>query len=365
MLSQRNLERLVSRCAEYEFEDIICDVDEVELLAPGPNRWFVISQKVANRLARYSIPYFNPGLGKLKIRGNYDLFVVICQIPRDLLVLNAIEGWRQRCRTSVCWIAEIWACELRRWRGHLKILSKFDYVVTPCSGSVRPVQDVIQRPCLTIPPGIDAIQFCPRYNAPLRQVDVYSIGRKSTVTHQSLLKMAEQKGIFYIYDTYDTLRSWQTQSYKHHRSLIANIAKRSRYFIANAPKIDRKAETCGQNEISYRFFEGAASGTIMIGDPPKNEDFRKHFDWPDAVIRVPFGTADVAEVIADLDSNPDRLKKIRKNNVIQSLLRHDWVYRWRAILDIVGLEPKPALIAREKHLKKLAGDVEKDLYELG
>jgi len=140
---------------------------------------------------------------------------------------------------------------------------------------------------------------------------------------------------------------------------MANIAKRSRYFIANTAKIDKKFETHGQSEIGYRFAEGAASGTVMIGEPPENEVFRKYFGWRDAMIRVPFDTPDIAEILADLDSQPERLAEIRKNNVVQSLLHHDWVYRWRAILDIAGLEAKPALVAREKRLKKLAEDAEK------
>ena len=377
IFSQRNLGRLVSRCAEYEFEDIICEIDDVELLAPEPHCSFVIGQKIANQLGRYfsftspfvigqkianqlarhlSFTSFNPGIRKLRLNRSYDLFVAICQFPRDLLSLKAIKGWRQRCRTSVCWLSEIWACELFKLRGHLKILSQFDYVVIPSSGSVQVVQDAIRKPCFHIPPGIDAILFCPYPNPPLRSVDVYSIGRKSPVTHQSLLEMAEQGQIFYIYDTIyrmDTLHPRQ------HRSLLANIAKRSRYFVANRAKIDQQFETCGQNEISYRLFEGAASGTVMIGEPPINDDFRKYFDWPDVVIYVPFGSPDIAEVLSDLDSQPDRLKEIRRNNIVQSLLRHDWAYRWRSILDIVGLEPRPALIDREKRLKNLADDVKK------
>jgi hypothetical protein len=54
------------------------------------------------------------------------------------------------------------------------------------------------------------------------------------------------------------------------------------------------------------------------------------------------------------------LKEIRKNNVIQSLLRHDWAYRWKAILDMVDLEPMPALNVRVKRLKRLAEEVEKN-----
>jgi len=150
----------------------------------------------------------------------------------------------------------------------------------------------------------------------------------------------------------------QTFYPQQHRSLVANIAKRSRYFLANVAKINYRSETHGQSEIGFRFFEGAAAGTVMIGEHPENEAFRKHFDWPDAVIQVPYDTANIAEVLADLDSQPERLERIRKNNIVQCLLRHDWAYRWRAILEMVGLEPRPGLLAREERLRKLAEHVQ-------
>jgi hypothetical protein len=150
----------------------------------------------------------------------------------------------------------------------------------------------------------------------------------------------------------------QTQHPRQHRSLIANIAKRSRYFVANVAKINYQSETHGQVEVGFRFFEGAGAGTVMFGETPENEVFHKNFDWPDAVIHVPYDTENIGGILAELDSQPQRLDAARKNNIIQSLLRHDWVYRWRDILNIAGLEPKPALLARENHLKQLAKIVE-------
>lgn len=357
MFSQRNMQRHVSRCADYEFEDVVCEIDDVELLAPEPYSSFVIVKKVSNQLARHiSVASLNPGIAKLRLKRSYDLFFARCSFPSDLLSLNAVDGWRQCCRIAVCWLVEIWAHDLHKWKGHLKILSKFDYVVLNLNSSVGPLQDVIRRSCFYILPGVDVIRFCSYPNPPFRSIDVYSIGRKSLITHQILLKMAEQKRIFYIYDTFEIMNTLIPRA---HRILLANIAKRSRYFVAYPAKIDCQFETHGQSEIGYRFVEGAASGTVMIGESPGNEMFRKYFDWPDAVIHVPFDTVDIAKILADLDSQPERLAEIRKNNIVQSLLRHDCVYQWRAILDIVGLKPRPALIAREERLKKLAEEATK------
>jgi glycosyltransferase involved in cell wall biosynthesis len=357
MFSQRNLQGLVSRCPDYEFEDVVCSIDKVDLLLPQPRKLFSLGHKIVNRLAKHAyIHCLSPGVKKIRFKKSYDLFMVKCLFLSDLLSLNALAGWKQACGTSVCWLGESWAGELHKYKGHLKILAQFDYVIINCSASIHPIQDIIQRPCLYIPFGVDTIRFSPYPDPPVRCIDVYNLGRRSLVTHQKLLKMAEQKKIFYIYDTINRL---ETSNPRQHRTLIADFAKRSRYFFANAGKIDQPSETHKQGEIGPRFFEGAAAGAVMLGDYPENEAFKNNFDWPDAVIKVSFRSPDIDEILADLDSQPERLEEIRRNSVVQSLLRHDWVYRWRTILDMVGLEPKPALIDRENHLKKLAAEVAK------
>jgi spore maturation protein CgeB len=355
VFSQRHLQRLLSACGDYEFEDLICEFDNVDVLTAQPSHGIKAVRQISNQLARRtSVAGLNPGVRKLKIDRDYELFFAKFLLQKDLLSLNALKKWKQRCRVSVCWLAEVWVDDVKKWKGYAKILSQFDYVILNCFASIKPMQDLIKRPCLYVPPGIDAVKFCPYPNPPLRSVDVYSIGRKSQVTHRALLKMAEQKKIFYVYDTIirkDTARPAE------HRSLIANIAKRSRFFLVNPAKIDRQFERGEQNEIGFRYFEGAAAGTVMIGEYPETEAFSEHFGWPDSVIRTPFDSPDIAEILAELDYQPDRIAEARKNNIVQSLLRHDWAYRWSTILNIAGLKPSPALTDRLEHLKKLAEEI--------
>lgn len=42
---------------------------------------------------------------------------------------------------------------------------------------------------------------------------------------------------------------------------------------------------------------------------------------------------------------------------MNSLLRHDWVYRWEQILEKVGLESTPEMLSRKAHLANLADKV--------
>jgi hypothetical protein len=356
--SQRHLQQLLSAAGDYEFEDLICQFDNADIITAQPTHGFKIKRQISNQFAkRTSVSSLNPGITKQKIKKDYELFFAKFLLQKDLLSLNAVKKWKQRSRFAICWLAEAWVDDVKKWKGYAKILSQFDYIIVNCYDSVQPMQDLIKRPCIYVPPGIDAIKFCPYPNPPSRSIDVYSIGRKSQVIHKALLKMAEQNKIFYLYDT--IIRK-ETSKPHEHRSLIANIAKRSRFFLVNPAKINQQFETGGQNEIGFRYFEGAASGTVMIGEHPQTKAFEEHFGWTDSVIRVPFDTPNIAEFLAELDSQPARLAKARKENVIQSLLRHDWAYRFNTILDIAGLKPGNALTKRLDHLKKLVEDIKSD-----
>ncbi len=358
LLSLRHVDRHLSRCAEFEFEDTICDIDDVDLLVPEPRRCFPLRRRAVNRIARHAhIACFGPGISVPPPKQDYDVFMAICQQPHDLLALNAVRKWRKRCRKSVCWLIELWASNCSTWRSHLELLSEFDEVLLMYNGSIAPAEAIMGRPCHFLGPGIDALAFCPYPSPPNRCIDVFSLGRRSEVTHNALLKMAEQDKMFYVYDT-----ARQTETFRpvEHRQLIASMAKRSRYFIANAPKINRQLESGGQIELSYRFVEGAAAGTVMIGDTGEDETFAHLLDWPDAVLRMPYDATNVEDLLAQWDAQPQRLARIRKNSVVQSLLRHDWAYRWRTILEALGLKPRPALLEREKRLRVLAEQVERE-----
>jgi hypothetical protein len=223
------------------------------------------------------------------------------------------------------------------------------------SQSVEPVSKVIAGKCFHLPCGVDAILFCPDSRPAKRFIDVFSFGRRSKEKHQALLRLAEENKISYIYDT---LRDLFTFDLEQHRFLLANMAKRSRYIVVNPGKFESPNEIGSQSEIGARYFEAAAAGAIMIGEQPRNDEFEKLFFWPDALIPLPRDPGDVEKILTEIDQNLDRQEKIRRNNVVQSLLRHDWVYRWEEILKIAGLEPMPELQERKQRLADLSKTVE-------
>lgn len=355
VLSQRKHKLHVSQCFIYEFEDTICDLGTVDLATPTFTR--SLAKRITNRLAQHMFEatgrgqFLNPISNEFSTDEEYDLFFVYCQNPLDIFYLNSIKDWRKKCRKAVCYLEEIWLKDVEKWRVQLRLLKDFDHIFINSSSSVDAVANVVQRPCHFLPIGIDAAKFCPYPLQPRRAIDVYSMGRRSSITHEALIDLAARGNFFYIYDTVlDTF----IPSYKYHRSLLSNLVKRSRYFIAYRAKFENSETTGAQEELGARFFEGAAGGAVMLGTPPDCEAYRTHFDWPDAVIPVPYKAANIADVLAELDAQPERLARIHIDNVVNSLLRHDWVYRWGKILEAVGLERTPEMVSREDYLQNLA-----------
>ena len=278
---------------------------------------------MAKRLAWHSPIAINPGIPKrsVLVRGDYDLFMAVCGSPAELLNVNTVGDWHSFARTSVCLLDELWVRDLRACRYLLRVLARFDFVLLYYSHSVRAVSEAIGRRCF-FSPGVDALLFCPSPASLPRAVDVYSIGRRSEVTHQALCRMVKDRGLFYIHDS---IAGNQALNAREHRALFASIAKRSRYFIVNPGLIDLPYRRGQQLELGYRYFEGAACGAIMIGERPTTDPFRDLFDWPDAVLHLPYDSADIDGLIAELDGQQDRQLRIRCANVANALLRHDWV----------------------------------------
>lgn len=359
IFAQRNIyKKFHYRCYLAEFEDLICQMDSVNILSPKSNNWFKYQTRIARRLSENFRISINPGIPKIKLNEEYDLFFAFCQFPYDLFNINVVENWKDKCKISICWLSEIWVSRIHLYKYFLEnILSKFDYVILQWSQSINSVNEIVGNKCVYLPLGIDAIQFCPYPNAPQRFIDVYSIGRRSEETHRTLYEMFERKDIFYMYDS---IKGEDVIDTNQHRYLFSNLAKRSKFFIVNPGKIDVLEETKGQSEIGNRYFEGAAAGTIMIGEHPKNEEFKKIFYWEDAVIHLPFGSNKIREIISDFERQPRRQAEIRIKNVVESLMQHDWAYRWEAILKIAGLKPLQGLVDRKKQLENLSKLVENE-----
>jgi len=363
LLSMRRLADLVAYCMAYEFEDVIAEVtgaDRVEAanqaaleLSRRAYKWTRIATR-SRSLARALSP--SPSI--VPLQRDYELFFPIFNHTHELYALATVPDWRKRCRYAACFVSELWLHLLPRYL--LEQLADFDHIFLGVYHCVEEVARISGRPCSYLPPAADVLRFTPAPQFPARMIDLYNIGRRSPITHQALIESARERRLFYCYDTVaasgvqQKQRTFHVQNPAEHRLLLANMLQRSRYYFANRARVNEPDYTQGRDEISGRFYEGAAAGAIMLGEPPRLESFQQQFDWPDAVIPVPFNSPDIVQILQQLDADPQRLARTRRENICNAALRHDWLYRLRTVYDTFHLSPTPAMLERQARLHSLA-----------
>ena len=364
LLSQRRISDLVAYCLAYEFEDVFAAVTDAQRIDTTDRPGLEFSRRAyklvrlasgSPRLARQLAPYPR---SKVILERDFELFFPVFSHIYELYSLETIPNWRQRCRKAACFITEVWSDLLPDYL--LELLSNFDHVFIGTRHCVQDVARMTGRPCSYLPFAVDVVRFAAESLDRPRPIDVCNIGRRSSVTHQALLEDAQRQQSFYYYDTVAATgadRTFRVDSPHEHRMMFATLLKHSRYFIANRSYVNRPEFSAGRDEISARFYEGAAAGTVMIGEAPRTEEFKRQFDWPDAVIHLPFDSPDVASILADLNRQPERLRAVQRKNAREAALRHDWLHRIQTVCDAVGLAPTEGMQARARRLDQIASRV--------
>lgn len=362
MPTLRRLNPHAAWCSNYEFEDVIRGVDDVDLLELEPGAAFEGRQRIARQLAWHhwhpAVMRLNPGLRSVEVSRDYDLFVFVCMNVWDLLYLNAIRGWRERCRVKVCFMVEFYSGLAGEYDHLLRLLTAFDHVAQSFSGSVAAVERGTGRACHHVALAADTARFTPYPDPPARVIDVTSMGRRSEPVHQALLGLAATRGLFYLHDTIPGPLVRPSNAAQH-RDMLANTAKRSRFFVTYPAKFG-DAENRGQSEVGARYFEGLAAGAVLLGQAPSAPAFRGDFPWPDAVIEARPDGSDIAKLWSDLEERPEEMRQLGVRNAVHALRHHDWAHRWQSILRIAGVAPRPALEERLRTLDALAGAAARD-----
>ena len=365
LFSQRRIATLVAYCLAYEFEDTFAAVTGAQRIdatdLPGltfSRRAYKLARLTSgsSRLARRLAPYPR---NNVILERDFDLFFPVFSNSLEVYSLATIPNWRQRCRKAACFITEVMSGHPAQYEYLFELLSAFDHIFLGLRQGVEEVARITGRPCTYLPLAADVLRFTPASPVQPRPIYVCNIGRRSPVTHQALLDEADRRQVFYYYDTVAASgidlkhRTFQVSDPQEHRRLLATLLKHSRYYIANRSYVNKPELFAGCEEISARFYEGAAAGTVMIGEAPNTEEFKRQFNWPDSLIHVPFDSPDIGRILADLNSDQERLRAVRDNNAREAALRHDWLHRIRVVFDVLGLPPTEGMQARAQRLNQI------------
>lgn len=367
----------------YEFCRIICECEAADLVVPG------LDNVVERRLGRFLPTHdghnvqrdfnriVNAGrkciglrngatVERSSVREDYELFVYVAWSPQSLAELSRLRHWRERSQIRVLYLFELWVSTIESDSRYLRILEGFDFVFLLHKSPTTRLTRFTAAGVHWLPPAVDCLVATPVPVPPQRCVDVYSYGNRSAPVHQRLLELSERRSLFYLYDSLSSTDS-RVKSWSEHRLLIANTIKRSRYFIAFNPATlagEKSSKIAGEQVLASRLFEGAAGGAVILGSAPQSAEFLEAFPWTDSVVEIDPDGTDIESTIASLDAQPDRVNRLRTAAITGSLLHHDWVYRWEAVLSKLGLAPLPQLEQRKRRLAHLAEIAQADSQQL-
>lgn len=364
LLSERRIADLVAYCLAYEFEDVVATCIETQRIDVIDRPALERSRK-AYKLARLMgasldlARRFAPRPSARNILDqDYELFFPVFNNGYELYSLECIPNWRERSRKAACYIVEIPLEPLPTYL--VELLSSFDHIFVGFRSNMQQFSRITGRPCTYLPYAADVLRFAPTFLDQPRPISVCNIGRRSIVTHQALLEHSERNQDFYYYDTVAASgsnlldRTFRVDCAHDHRRMLATILKNTRYFIANRSYVNNPNWTADLDEISARFYEGAASGAIMMGEAPRTEEFKQQFDWEDAMFGLPFDSPDVGRIIAEFDSDPTRMQAARRRNVREAAKKHDWLHRMEVVFDVLGLVPTERMVMRRRRLDRIA-----------
>ncbi len=353
----------------YDFMQLIASVEQATIAAPLARRYL---EPVLGEVAREYTSVQNelisgvrravglPSVARTQrspVVGDFDLCFCMCQFPRHLPDIDRVCDWRKRSAKACLFILEGWPRSLQKFKADLRFLDQFDHIFVLNTHDIAALRGHTSTPVSFLPTAADCLACGAGSDSPERCIDFLSLGRREKVTHAVLCDHAARHGRFYVFDPWLglTARDWADA-----RRMSAELIRRANYYVAWAPApvlaLKRK-ELVLQGVLSTRYFEGAAGGAVLIGSRPATPDFDALFDWPDAVIELPSEAGEIGSAIRALEAQPERRAEASRNNREQSLRRHDWAYRWAAVLQTLGLEPTEALDARIGLLQRLADEV--------
>jgi hypothetical protein len=354
--STQRFTRETYNICRLEYEDVAARLEGADVVAPQ-KRAFTSAERL--RLLKRKIVggsvHHNPvPLERYQVARKYDLFLSFTQRIEHLRYLENLSGWENQCSYKVCYLVMLNLSKFETHKKYLKLLDEFDHVYSAFASAIPHLRKYTKTPVSYMPLGIDCEVFTPVPPMPRRHIDIYSIGRQYRPHHEQYRQMFEEDKLFYLFDT---ARTTSTDDWRLHRRTTANLIKRSKFFPSYDMTIGHTHQLLGNHDIPARVFEGTAGGSILLGTAPKCREYEELFPYEDATLEIPLDENNLAGLYQDIIAQRERLAKARRENIVNGLLRNDWVYRYEQILKDAGMAPRSDMNARKAHLEARAAEI--------
>jgi len=260
-----------------------------------------------------------------------NALLVICSTPRFLRVLELIPHIKQRFDAIAVYFVDGFNALTMDDFG-AKILRYVDYVFTPIEEMVPEILNHGVKAVRYLPFGIDALNYVPINQERVIDVLFYGRGSEDHQRHLEKLYGGVDSKRFYVHSTFKCSELFSQQE---HRRLHWNMLLRSKINICFEASAVRRFH--GRSPVLYRWYESMAAGTVVLGSRPKCRSAMDILNWPNSTIDMPDSESDIRDLIESILTDNQMQMQIRNDSRKAALTDHDWRYRLKEILEVLGI----------------------------
>jgi hypothetical protein len=263
-----------------------------------------------------------------------DVLWAVLMGPEEYSPLDVFKQWDRSAGFKILYLFDTMERQLSSIRAVLRS-ARWDLTITSFQGAVPILEEKTQRQWFAVPQGVKLDRFRPASPRD-RPIDFSAYGRRLNSIHESIKRFCADTEHYYDYTTATRLMTGVTPQEQYNQ-----YAWRLRHSAFNfcwpveATNPDR-ARTF--SPITCRWFEAAASGTVVVGLPPKDPGFSQMFGKDFVVPLNPkSGDDDLCRLWSQLlEDRDDHLESARRRH---AMLSHNWAWERRVkdILTIAGL----------------------------
>ena len=324
--TSRSWYRIVSAGTILDFENAMAQCADVDFVDVPP----------LGRRAHFRAVTSGGRSRAVTLEGEYDLCFLAVFQPDEIRVLAVLDRLRRHCRRVVVYVFDAWVSSSASFRRHRRLWRLCDKVIVSFPGAVNAWISHVGCPVEYMPQAIDPERFHPQEPRP---IDVLSVGRRLDSVHRHLLDIAARHDLWY---QFSESRAPQAIDLEESQFLLARLCRSARIQICwpvevtDAESVRSGYTPADGSPITARWFEAAASGSIVMGAKPASAEFDRLFPSRGFVRELPRTSGsdlverEVLEALADDED-------LRGREALANHVRahHSWHTRCANILDSV------------------------------
>jgi hypothetical protein len=265
-----------------------------------------------------------------------DVLWVVLMGPENF-TLDMYRGWDRNVGVKILYLFDTYDAQLTSIRRVLRA-TNWDFTSTAFYGAKPFLEEATQREWHLVRHAVNLKRFRPA-SKETRIIDFCAYGRRLEPVHKMMKEFCGRNGKYYDYTTTASVQP-ELDARDHYAQYAWHLGH-SVFNFCWPVEVTSPGLAKMHSPITCRWFEGAASGNVLLGRAPLDPGFVDLFGT-DAVVEIDpqnEGIADVCESLWEkrddyLQSALDRRAKLSE--------QWSWESRIRQILDAVGLEEPEA-----------------------